>query len=71
MIDVGHTQAMTRYVDGLVRDQHDLDTVIYAMRVTAELYANFVTGALASADTKVQFPADLAEQHPQARAVVR
>jgi len=69
VIDVGHTQAMTRYVDGLVRDQHELDTVIYAMQVTGELYANFVSGALASADNEVLFPADLAEQYPQARVV--
>lgn len=61
VIDVGHTQAMTRYVDGLIHDQHDLDAVIYGLRVTGELYCQFATGAFASADSGSSFGADLAE----------
>lgn len=61
VIDVGHTQAMTSYVDNLVLNQHDLDTVIYSMRVTGELYCNFANGAILSAEQGSSFGADLAE----------
>jgi len=61
VIDVGHCQAMTSYVDNLVLNQHDLDTVIYALRVTGELYANFVNGAIESAERGTSYGTDRAE----------
>lgn len=68
VIDVGHTQAMTSYVDALIHDQHDLDTVIYGLRVTGELYASLVSGAFASADSGSSFGADLAESRRHRKA---
>ena len=68
VIDVGHTQAMTSYVDNLIHDQHDLDAVIYGLRVTGELYCNFATGAFKSADSGSHFGADLAERQLPSRA---
>ncbi len=68
VIDVGHTQAMTSYVDNLIHDQHDLDAVIYGLRVTGELYCHFATGAFASADSGSSFGADLAERRLPGRA---
>lgn len=68
VIDVGHTQAMTNYIDNLVLNQHDLDTVIYALRVTGELYANFVNGAIASVEHGSDYGADLAECRSTNRA---
>jgi len=61
VIDVGHTQAMTSYVDNLIHDQHDLDAVIYGLRVTGELYCHFANGAIESAENGSHYGADLAE----------
>lgn len=68
VIDVGHTQAMTSYVDNLIHNQHDLDAVVYGLRVTGELYSHFANGAIASADSGSHFGADLAEIRTPGRA---
>jgi len=68
VIDVGHTQAMTSYVDNLIQDQNDLDAVIYGLRVTGELYCQFATGAVASADSGSHYGPDLAECRAPGRA---
>ena len=68
VIDVGHTQAMTSYVDNLIHDQHDLDAVIYGLRVTGELYCHFATGAFQSAERDSSYGADLAERRMPPKA---
>ena len=61
VIDVGHTQAMSDYTRQLIHSQHDLDAVVYGLRVTGELYCNFATRAFESADTGAFYGRDLAE----------
>ena len=50
VIDVGHSQAMTKYADCLTTCQRDIDDVIYSMRVTGELYSIFVERTFESVD---------------------
>lgn len=52
VIDVGHSQAMTKYAAVLTNSQRDIDDVIYAMQVTGELYSTFVENTFASVDAK-------------------
>lgn len=49
-VDVGHNRLMEDYITLLLRDSADLQSAIYAMRVTASLYANLVEDAFNSAD---------------------
>lgn len=63
-IDVGHTQAMSGYVDALVRNEDDLKAVIYSMKVTGELYSNFVTAAFKDADSRKLYGHNPAEIGP-------
>jgi len=44
-IDVGHNKLMEEYVEKLVVSDVEFDSVVYAMRVTAELYAKMIQGA--------------------------
>ncbi len=52
VIDVGHTKAMTKYADTITTCQRDIDDVIYAMRVTGELYSTFVERTFQSVDAE-------------------
>jgi len=52
VIDVGHSQAMTRYAAALTTCQRDIDDVIYAMQVTGELYSTFVQRTFESVDAQ-------------------
>lgn len=52
VIDVGHSQAMTQYADNLLTTQRDIDDVIYAMRVTGELYSTMVKRTFESIDAQ-------------------
>ena len=65
VIDVGHSQAMTEYAAALTTSQRDIDDVIYAMRVTGELYSTFVQRTLESVDAQgkpgVSYGIDLPE----------
>lgn len=65
VIDVGHSQAMTKYAAALTTSQRDIDDVIYAMRVTGELYSTFVQRTLESVDAQgkpgVSYGIDLPE----------
>lgn len=49
-IDKGHNKLMETYVDELVLISEDLDTVIYAMKVTGKLYADMIQAAFAQAE---------------------
>lgn len=53
--DVGHNRLMTQYLERLIHGQKDADSVIYVMRVTAELYANMLWGAVQRIESPVQF----------------
>lgn len=49
-IDVGHNNLMKMYIERLVLTPADLDTVIYAAEVTADLYTNMIGSAFAHAE---------------------
>ncbi len=54
-VDVGHNQMMERYLAHLLHSQEDVDAVIYAMRVTGELYANMLWSAIQRVENPVTF----------------
>jgi hypothetical protein len=54
-VDVGHNQAMTRYLAELVRTRKDLDDVIYTVRVSAVLYAQLYQAAIERVSNPVDF----------------
>ena len=54
-VDVGHNKLMEGYLQTLVRNQADLDAVIYAMRATACLYAQMLLGAIQQADDRADY----------------
>ena len=45
-VDVAHNRLMERYLDALVHDEDDLESVVYAMHVTADLYGAMLTSAV-------------------------
>lgn len=49
-IDVGHNKMMESYLEMLVKTEADFDAVVYAMRVTGQLYAAMVQDALEQID---------------------
>lgn len=46
-VDVHHNRLMEHHIEALVRDEHDLEAVAYAIRCTAHLYAQMLEGAFA------------------------
>jgi len=54
-IDIGHNKLMENYIDELVQTEEDFQDVIYAMKVTAKLYADMVLESLESVD-QMMFP---------------
>ncbi len=48
--DVGHNLLMADYVENLLLNQRDVDDTIYAMQVTAVLFANLVEAAFRRVD---------------------
>jgi hypothetical protein len=54
-IDVAHNRMMETYAKTLITTERELRSAIYAMRVTADLYASMVEAALASADRPVDY----------------
>lgn len=54
-IDQAHTQMMHHYAQQLITSEHDLASVIYAMRVTGELYAEMVASAFANVDAPIDY----------------
>lgn len=51
-VDVGHNRLMDLYVEKLVRTPEDLSAVLYALDVTAHLYAAMFDAAVACADVR-------------------
>jgi pyrroloquinoline quinone (PQQ) biosynthesis protein C len=49
-VDVGHNKLMEQYLRGLVHDEADLEAVVYAMKVTAQLYSEMLAGAIRQAE---------------------
>jgi hypothetical protein len=58
-VDVSHNKLMEVYLEKLVRTRADADEVIYAMRVTGQLYAEMISAAFDRAD----HPADFGVNH--------
>lgn len=54
-IDVGHNRLMERYVEKLIRNEDEFNSVVYAMKVTAHLYAQMVEGAFNHVDNPKQY----------------
>lgn len=49
VIDVGHNRLMERYAAQMVKDERDVDAVVYAMKTSAFLYAQMIDAAVADA----------------------
>jgi hypothetical protein len=49
-VDIGHNKLMETYVDELIATKDDLECVLYAMRVTGQLYANMVQAVFEQVD---------------------
>jgi pyrroloquinoline quinone (PQQ) biosynthesis protein C len=60
-VDVAHNNLMEEYVRRLVRTPSDLSLMTYAMRVTGQLYADMLWGAMQSADHRRDFGLNAAE----------
>jgi pyrroloquinoline quinone (PQQ) biosynthesis protein C len=54
-VDVGHNRLMQEYLMRLVRSDSDLQSVSYAIQVTAQLYADMLWGAMESAEKPVDY----------------
>jgi pyrroloquinoline quinone (PQQ) biosynthesis protein C len=54
-IDVAHNRLMETYAETLITSERELESVLYAMRVTGVLYANMVGAAFASAEQPVDY----------------
>lgn len=49
-IDVGHNKLMESYVSELVTSEDELNSIIYAMKVTGKLYSDMIQGAFDQVD---------------------
>lgn len=67
-VDVGHNRLMQKYAEGLIRDERDFETIVYAMKVTGWLYANMLEGAFAHADDPVDWGMNHAERRRLSRS---
>lgn len=63
-IDMAHNKLMLQYIDTLVKTPQELDAVVYATEVTADLYGKMVTQAFEVADQglRAQMPARPSEE---------
>lgn len=55
VIDMGHNKLMEQYVNELVTNNLELDTIIYAMKVTGQLYAQMIQGAFQQVDNPREY----------------
>jgi len=60
-IDIGHQKLTESYIRQCVRTRADLESVKYAVYVTAKLYGEMIEDAIKSADTQEHYAYDLAE----------
>ena len=49
VIDVGHNRLMEKYAAHMIKDERDLDAVVYTMKTSAYLYAQMIDAAVADA----------------------
>jgi Iron-containing redox enzyme len=54
-VDMAHNKLMDVYLERLVKTRADADEIIYAMRVTGQLYAEMISAAFSRADDPVDF----------------
>lgn len=54
-VDVGHNKLMEQYLEQLLHGPADADAVIYAMQVTAELYAQMLWAAILRAEKAMSY----------------
>lgn len=54
-IDIGHNKLMEDYVEKLIQTEDDMESVIYAIKTTAKLYANMIDEAFAQVDNKKDY----------------
>jgi len=71
--DVGHNLLMADYVENLLVTERDVEDMIYAMRVTSNLYAKLFEAAFANADEAVTYSygVNRAELEPGAKNELR
>ena len=50
-VDIQHNKWMEGYAESLIRTDADLESVVYAMRVTGSLYARMLDGAMRHAES--------------------
>lgn len=68
-VDVGHNKLMEQYLAGLVHDEAGLQSVVYALRTTAYLYAQMLRGAIEHAEAPRDFGFVARETRPAAAAI--
>ncbi len=66
-IDIAHNQLMDGYIKTLITSERELQSAIYAMRVTGALYARMIESAFAYADA----PADWGLSAEESKATYR
>src|SRR5690606_10299553 len=59
VVDIAHLKVAESYLRRLVKNEKHLNSVLYAIHVTAELYARLIEGAIENAERNpLQFGAD-------------
>ena len=69
-VDVGHNKMMEKYLEGLVHNSDDLDSVVYAMKVTAQLYAQMLQGAMQQTEVRRDYGYASSEKRRQVSATI-
>ena len=69
-VDVGHNKLMEKYLEGLVHNSDDLDSVVYAMKVTAQLYAQMLQGAMQQTEVRRDYGYASSEKRRQVSATI-
>jgi hypothetical protein len=54
-VDIGPDKLMEEYLRGLVHDKADVQSIVYAMKVTSELYSQMLAGAIQQARSPRDF----------------
>jgi len=62
VIDVGHNKLMEEYENNLVNDENELNSVIYAMKVTGKLYADMIQNAFEQVENPKDWGSSSLEQ---------
>ena len=54
-VDVAHNKLMDKYVEGIIQNQDDLDSIIYVMQATGKLYADMLLAAFEAVEKPQNF----------------